>query len=377
MEAGVGTPLKNSFGDDIPRRIADAIKAVYPPFAVEAFVADTLIGYDALPLLARARHVAHALHRHLPTDYRQAIDILLASLGPPIDADQPAGMDPFLYAPHDYYVAEFGLDDWDTSMRAQYEITQRFSAEFSIRHFIERYPDTTLARLREWTSDSSAHVRRLVSEGTRPRLPWAPRLRQFQRDPSPVIELLELLKDDPSAYVRRSVANNLNDIGKDHPEILVAVCRRWLEDGGDRRRWVVRHALRSAVKRAVPGALDALGFDSRSPARISQVAIEPARPTIGGNVTVAFTVSNVAEERTRLNVDLRIGFVKANGAARPRVFKMRQLDLGAGERKRMMKRVSLRQLSTRLHYAGTHTVEAVVNGRAEAIGEFVLEGRPG
>ena len=166
----------------------------------------------------------------------------------------------FLYMPHLFFVARHGLDHFEDSMRAQHALTQLFTAEYSIRAFLEKHPGATLARLREWTADPSHHVRRLVSEGTRPRLPWAPRLRAFQKDPRPVLELLELLKDDPELYVRRSVANNLNDIGKDHPALLTAVAKRWLRGASPERRWIVSHALRSAVKRADAGALGALGY---------------------------------------------------------------------------------------------------------------------
>ena len=169
----------------------------------------------------------------------------------------------FLYMPHLFFVARHGLDHFEDSMRAQYALTQRFTAEYSIRAFLEKHPEATLARLREWAADPSQHVRRLVSEGTRPRLPWAPRLRAFQKDPRPVLELLELLKDDPELYVRRSVANNLNDIGKDHPALLTAVAKRWLRGATPERRWIVDHALRSAVKRADAGALGALGYGAR------------------------------------------------------------------------------------------------------------------
>ena len=162
-------------------------------------------------------------------------------------------------------------------MQAQHELTQRFTAEFSIRPFIERHPEATLARLAQWTQDPSPHVRRLVSEGTRPRLPWASRLRDFQRDPAPVLALLERLKDDPELYVRRSVANNLNDIGKDHPDLLADVARRWLQNASPERRWIVRHALRSAIKRAEPGALSALGYGAAPTLAIERVRIEPKR----------------------------------------------------------------------------------------------------
>jgi 3-methyladenine DNA glycosylase AlkC len=368
----MATALKDLYGPEIPARIADQIVAVHPAFPVDAFLADALHGYDDLELTPRARHIADALGRHLPTDYDEAIAILLASIGPPIVADELSGMEPFLYAPHVYFVAARGLDHWETSMRAQYELTQRFSAEFSIRAFLDHEPERTLARLREWARDPSPHVRRLVSEGTRPRLPWAPRLRRFQEDPTPILELLELLKDDPSLYVRRSVANNLNDIGKDHPELLVDTARRWMADADDARRWLIRHALRSAVKRGDPGALAVLGFQGEGSIEIEAVDITPARVRIGESVRISMTVSTHDTTSVAVNVDLRIHFVKANGTTSPKVFKLRSLELSPGVSTRLSKLVSLRQHTTRTHHPGDHRVEAIVNGAARPIGSFVV-----
>ena len=167
--------------------------------------------------------------------------------------------------PHCFFVAEYGLDHFEPSMQAHYQLTQRFTAEFSIRPFLIKHTEATLARLRQWARDPNEHVRRLVSEGTRPRLPWASRLPAFQADPAPVLALLELLKDDPALYVRRSVANNLNDIGKDHPRVLMQTAQRWMRDATPERAWVVRHALRWAVKQGDPAALKVLGFGKKSP----------------------------------------------------------------------------------------------------------------
>jgi 3-methyladenine DNA glycosylase AlkC len=281
------------------------------------------------------------------------------------------GMDPFLYAPHVYFVAAHGLDHWETSMRAQYELTQRFTAEFSIRAFLEHEPERTLDRLRDWTRDPSPHVRRLVTEGTRPRLPWAPRLRRFQEDPTPVLELLERLKDDLSPYVRRSVANNLNDIGKDHPERLVATTRRWLE-GASEEPVADQASLRSAVKRGDQGALDVLGFCGTVSVDISEIVTTPERAQIGDAVRIGFTATNTEALPILINADLRIHFVKSNGMTSPKVFKVRGLGLGARESQRLSKLVSLRQHTTRSHYPGVHRVEVVVNGVARPLGSFVI-----
>jgi 3-methyladenine DNA glycosylase AlkC len=368
----MATPLKDSFGPDVPARLAEAVAAVDPRFAVREFLAGALDGYDSLELTPRARQTARALHAHLPADYKEAIDVLLASIGPPLEGSELSGMAAFFYAPHVFFVAEFGLDDWETSMRAQYELTKRFTAEYSIRPFLDREPERTLARLREWARDPSADVRRLVSEGTRSRLPWAPRLRRFQLDPTPVLDLLELLKDDSSLYVRRSVANNLNDIGKDHPELLVATCRRWMDGATYERRWLIRHALRSAVKRGDLAALGVLGFGPAEAARVHQVSIEPSRPHIGDTVRISATVSNAGTRQAVFNIDLRVQFVKAHGGTSPKVFKGREVELEAGERTTVSKVISLRQHTTRVHYPGDHLVELIVNGESRPAGTFVI-----
>ena len=256
-------------------------------------------------------------------------------------------------------------------MRAQHALTQLFTAEYSIRAFLEKHPEATLARLREWTADPSSHVRRLVSEGTRPRLPWAPRLRAFQKDPRPVLELLELLKDDPELYVRRSVANNLNDIGKDHPALLTTVAKRWLRDATPERRWIVGHALRSAVKRADAGALGALGYGGKAEVALRAARITPKQPKIGGSVVISFTLENRSRRAQRVMADLVVHFVKARGTS-AKTFKLKALELPSRASVELRKKIGLTQLTTRKHYPGTHHVDALLNGVRRKLGSFSL-----
>jgi 3-methyladenine DNA glycosylase AlkC len=363
-------PLKNYYGPDVPARIARMIKEVDSGFDEDAFLADALDGYQALELTPRARQIAQALARHLPQDYERAIEILIASLGPKLQVAELTGMDVFVYLPHVFFVAEFGVDHFEASMRAQYELTQRFSAEYSIRVFLERYQQQTLGRLREWAFDSNVHVRRLVSEGTRPRLPWAPRLRAFQDDPRPVLELLELLKDDPELYVRRSVANNLNDIGKDNPAALIETCRRWMRDASLQRSWLVRHALRSAVKRGESEALEILGFLPATAVQVHDIHIAPAVASIGDSVTFTVELSNEGSATQRLLIELRVHFVKANTHPSPKVFALKELELRPNGSVQLSKTISLAQHTTRTHYPGQHRVEVLVNGRPSRTGVF-------
>ncbi len=366
-------PLKNQYGPEIPGKIAGMIALVYPDFDGEAFLRTALDGYEPLELMPRGRHIARALRRHLPGEYPEAVEILINSLGPKLDGTESFGMAPFLYLPHVFFVADYGLDHFEPSLRAQYEITQRFSAEYSIRAYLERHPEATLARLRQWVDDPSPHVRRLVSEGTRTRLPWASRLRDFQRDPSPVIALLELLKDDSELYVRRSVANNLNDIGKDHLEVLVEIAQRWMAGASEDRQWVVRHALRSAVKRGDSDALAVLGFAGDEALVVRHARISPDRVAIGESVTLAFEITNTSAAPQRVLVDFVVHFVKANGSSSPKVFKLTTLDIAPGEAATLSKSLSLIQRTTRKHYPGTHRIDAMLNGIVAPLGSFDLE----
>lgn len=367
-------PLKARYGPEVPQRIAAMIERVHPVFASRAFVAQALRGYEDLELLPRARHIARALGDHLPADYPQALDVVLRSLGSPIDSAMGQGMAPFLYLPHTYWIAERGLDHLDASVAAMHAITQRFTFEFGIRPFIERYPREMLAVLQRWCDDPSVHVRRLVSEGTRPRLPWAPRLKVFERDPRPVLALLERLRDDPDEYVRRSVANHLNDLGRADPALLVEVCTRWADDAPPARVRLIRHALRTLVKRGDPHALTVLGFGEVARVTLGAASVTPARARIGESVEIAFSIAARPEDPgtvQRVLVDLRVSYASARGeGSRTKVFKLAAFELAPGQTVPLRRRLSLRQMSTRTHHPGLHRVEALVNGAAMPVGAF-------
>jgi len=365
-------PLKNQYGPDVPRAIAVMMGAVYPSFNSTGFVREALDGYELLELMPRGQKIAQALRRHLPDDFERAVAILLDSLDQPHDRDPALNLAAFLYMPHTMFVAQYGLEHFEVSMRAQHALTQRFTAEFSIRPFLEHHPDATLRQLKMWATDPNVHVRRLVSEGTRARLPWAPRLRQFQADPTPVLALLDLLKDDPELYVRRSVANNLNDIGKDHPEVLARTAAAWLKGASAERTWIVGHALRSAVKRGEAGALAVLGFGKAAQVAVRQVQINPTVVRVGAQVRIRLDVVNTQTHVQRVLVDLAVHYIKANGQSSAKVFKLKSLVLSAGQTVTLAKTLSLAEMTTRKHYPGLHRVEVILNGQAQPLGVFEL-----
>jgi 3-methyladenine DNA glycosylase AlkC len=257
----------SSLGDLLDREaiecLAHNISLVHARFDGESFRKTAADGLRPLAILQRGQHLARALRAHLPECYEDAIEVLIRSLTPPQSRTDDLGLAVFFYLPHVSFVATYGLDaagnsgrdPFETSMRAQYELTRRFSAEFSMRPFLIRWPERTLERLMEWTRDPDPHVRRLCSEGARPRLPWAVRIPQFIKDPRPVLPILEALKDDSDLYIRRSVANHLGDIAKDHPELAFEICERWVDDASTERKWLIRHAVRHPAKKGVKAAL--------------------------------------------------------------------------------------------------------------------------
>jgi len=368
----VAASLKTFFSRSRVEAVAASIARVYPKFERSAFVRDAVHGLEDLELIARGRHIAEALRAHLPSDYEAAIDVILRSLGPRHATDEleGVGMAPFFYLPHVTFVALYGLEDFDVSMRAQYELTQRFTCEFSIRPFLERYPDRTLAKLTEWARDSKPHVRRLASEGTRPRLPWATRVRWLEREPKRLLPLLELLKDDPSSLVRRSVANHVNDLSRAHPELANDLAERWWKDATPERRALVKHALRSAVKRGDRRALRLLGFGKAPKIAIVTRSFSPKAVAIGETVRIAFTLRGASRSAQTLAVDLVVHFTKARGKTSPKVFKVKTLTLARGGEVSLGKSISLAVHTTRKPYPGRHNVEIAVNGERTALGHF-------
>jgi 3-methyladenine DNA glycosylase AlkC len=258
-----GVPLKELMDRRLVKLIGESLSDVVPGFDAKRFQSRASRSLKGLELKGRALHIANAMAEQLPSEFDDLAPLLNRSLGPPLEATEDNGLAPFFYFPHAQLIATHGVSCFESGMLANYELTQRFTAEFSIRPFLIEHRAKCLTMLTRWTRDSNPHVRRLVSEGTRPRLPWAMRLREFQGDPNLSLPLLEKLKDDSELYVRRSVANHLGDIAKDHPDVAFDACRKWLEEIKDsddpirskNRRWIVRHAMRHPAKKGEPSAV--------------------------------------------------------------------------------------------------------------------------
>lgn len=373
-------PFKNLVNAALIDDAAGHLHRTWPGFDRARFRSLATNGLDALELKARAMHVCAALEATLPDDFHRAADILESSLGPPAVGDDlssmrmtDAGLGGWILWPVGEFVARRGLDHPVRALQLLHALTQRFSAEFAIRPFIVRHQDLTLATLATWTRDPSAHVRRLVSEGSRPRLPWGMQLKALVADPSPTLPLLEVLQDDASEYVRRSVANHLNDIAKDHPAVLIDWVARYLPGASRDRRALLKHASRTLIKRGHPGMMTLWGVGRRL-AGEATCSASPKRVSLGGEVTLRLVLQSDSSRTQKLAIDYAIHHVKANGATSPKVFKGWVVDLGPHETRTLVKRHSMRPVTTRRYHAGRHVVDVMVNGQVVATTSFHLSG---
>lgn len=354
--------LKAMFDAARYRQIAAEITAIYPAFDRARFLELTLVDLDALTLMQRMRRMTASLHAVLPLDYRATLD-LLRQLAPRINHG-------FVAITLCDYVGQYGQEDFDASMEALAYFTTFGSAEFAIREFIRRDLPRTLAVIEAWSRDDNEHVRRLASEGSRPRLPWSFRLDELVRDPSPVAPILENLKADPSLYVRKSVANHLNDITKDHPAWVMDRIGGW-SLANAHTAWIAKRALRTLIKQGDARALALIGAGDKAQVRVHDLTVEPRHIRLGERLTLAFRLESTAPAPQRLVVDYIVHYVKKSGGTSGKVFKLKEFTLAPGETVQITRGQNIRDFTTRVHHPGRHEIEIVVNG--ETLGRDYFE----
>ena len=370
-------PFKNLFNPALIAAMGAHLRNADPAFEREAFISAACDGLDALEMKERAAHIQAALDPLLPADFRAACRLMLASLSPKTDEDWKAedietlGICGWAVMPLAEIVAARGQDDFDHAMGVLAEMTKRFTSEFAVRPFFIADPARAVKIAETWTEDDNYHVRRFASEGSRPRLPWGLRLQCFVEDPQPLIPLLTRLRDDPSEYVRRSVANSLNDIAKDHPDLIAEIAADWLQDAPKDRVRLVRHACRTLIKAGHAPTLAALGY---GPAQVKASPIALGAPVVnmGGALDFSVTLTSQAKTTQPLIVDYVIHHRKANGATSPKTFKWKVLDLAAGKSVTLSKAHAIKPITTRVYYAGQHAVEVQINGRSYGDAAFEL-----
>lgn len=360
-------PFKNLINQDVIEGMASHFKKHSSKFDEKSFISDATQDLELLELKARTYRVTETMIKYFPTDFKEAGKIMLSSLGSPLDDDLSSavidskGIAGWAINSLTHYVGVKGHENFDLSMTLLKEMTKRCTSEFGIRFFILEQPEKTLAVLKSWALDSDQHVRRLVSEGSRPRLPWAMRLPILIEDPSPVIEILDILKDDKSEYVRRSVANNLNDIAKDHPDIVAGIAEKWMINASNERQKLIHHACRTLIKKGHKKTLSVLGY---KPPNIHEASIEILTPEVIFGEALEFTLSidSISSQEQPLIIDYVIHHQKANGKTSPKVFKLRSVTLFKNKKIEITKKHTIKKITTRKYYSGLHAVEVMVNG---------------
>jgi len=363
--------FKNLINASVVKRLSALVSKALPSFPAERFETHCLSRIGSLELKDRARCIGDALWEALPEPPEEAISVLEKAVSqiPPLREDESSA--DWILFPVNALLSRHGLEAFDSAFALLPIVTKRFTAEFAIRPFIVERPLETLRLLMKWTQDPNHHVRRLVSEGTRPRLPWAQQIKAFKKDPEPIFPLLEQLKDDPSEYVRRSVANNLNDISKDNPDRMLDTIEDWLRQASPQRMRLIRHACRSLVKQGDRRCLALLGF---APARleVEGFAAKPSAITLGERLLLKAELRSTERTPQKLVVDYEFHLIKANGLAAAKVFKGSLVELAGGEGATLAKRFHLKPISTRKYYSGTNLVKLLINGEPLAETEFQL-----
>lgn len=343
--------LKNMYNRESLYEVAVAIQSVYDSFKVDEFIKSTMDEtWNNLELKARCRKISMSLGMYLPEDYKEALSILEKSV---------TGFYFAFFFPD--FVEVYGQDDinWDLSISALERNTEYWSSEFAVRAFIIKDEERMMAQMRKWSKHKSEHVRRLASEGCRPQLPWGQAISKFKKDPTPVLPILEQLKTDTSTYVQKSVANNLNDISKTHPDLVISIAKDWYGKNKS-TNWILKHGCRTLLKKGNRDVLALFGYDDTTSINIQDFTLETTSISIGENLTFSFKI--LAKKATKTRLEYGIDYMKSNGKRNRKIFKISEVSLKENEKKSYMKKHSFADVSVRKHYPGIHSIAIIING---------------
>lgn len=362
--------LKHMYNPAFFDRLCVTLKKTVPLFDERKFIRRI---YDRqwpdLELKQRTRHVTLALHGFLPPDFTRACTLLVAISNDLRQRNEKEQSYPFIFLPD--YIALYGESDFEASMKAIEQITQLVSAEFAIRPFIIRYPAETMHQMGRWSGHAEPSVRRLSSEGCRPRLPWGMGIPSLKKDPSPILPILENLKADPSDYVRRSVANNLNDIAKDHPSLVLEIAGKWKGKNPD-TDWIIRHGCRSLLKSGSVGALSLQGFDTKTKSAVDMLTVSK-KVSIGEYFFFGFIFRNLEKKTARVRLEYAIDYITSTGKISRKIFQIGESAVTAGDSIEIKRKQSFKNFTTRKHFRGRHLISILVNGVVKASKPFSVQ----
>lgn len=358
--------MKNMYNEESLRKLALDIKSVYSEFQTEEFLQSILNEtWEELELKKRVARISISLGKYLPADFRTAIGIIdKVVMNHGTWLNNFAGFFPA-------FVEIYGQDeaDWDVSMAALARYTQYATAEFAVRWFIINHEERMMEQMYTWSKDENEHIRRLASEGCRPALPWGQALTSFKKNPSPILPILEQLKTDPSMYVRKSVANNLNDISKTHPDLVLKLAKKWYGNN-EYTNWIVKHGCRTLLKKGNRDALLLFGYEDAASIELQDFTLDAAFVSIGEDITFSFAIS--VKKAAKVRMEYGIDYVKANGKRSRKIFKISEVSLKQNEKKLYTKKHSFADVSVRKHYPGRHSITLIINGVERETLDFEL-----
>ena len=352
--------LKNLYSKEFIKKLANRLFLAFTNFEKEDFINSIFdTSWQNLELKQRMRHIAITLNKYLPLSYKKQLEILKE-----VKKDF-TGLEAMIFQD---FVEVFGLDDFDESMKALEVFTQEASSEFAIRQFILKYEEQTMNQMKIWAKSKNEHLRRLSSEGCRPRLPWAISLPTFKQNPTKPLEIIELLKNDKSLYVRKSVANNLNDISKDNPQLVIKFVK---ENLGSTKEldWICKHASRTLLKKGDKQILELFNFDKSHHINLIDFCYDKS-VNIDENLSFSFEI-NSDENIGNIRVEYVIYYLKSNNIHNKKVFMISQNEIKSSSKK-FTKKQSFKNMTTRKHYLGKHFIAILINGEEILKKEFYL-----
>ena len=355
---------KDYLSKDAVSVFAKCIKDVYPKFDQKKYAMTVLSdGFLKLELKERLNKIAESLKSFLPADYDVAMGILIKA------APQVGTFENWALT---IYVEKFGLKHFKSSVHAMQELTKYGTGEFAIRPFMIQHTARMLPILMKWTKSKNEHIRRLAAEGSRPRGVWVAHIEAFKKDERHVMKILEKLKNDESLYVRKAVANNLNDISKEHPDLVSQTCKKWQKTGDARTEWIIQHGCRTLIKNGHAGALNLFGFASKPKVKVKSFLIKPAKIKMRGAATLVLKLSTDKKSKQKLSIDYRVYFVTKNGSKTKRLFKWAVKSIDSKSEWTLEKKQSCKDQLTRKHFPGAHKIEVLINGDVVASKSVIL-----
>jgi 3-methyladenine DNA glycosylase AlkC len=361
--------LKDLYNKPFYNKVADSFATTIPGFQKSAFIKQIFTeAFETMELKERMRHTAQVLHNFLPEDYGTTVDLFKKIIQGLKKDGFPAGGLEFMFFPD--YIETYGIDDYENSVRAFEFVTVYISCEFAVRPFILKYEEKMIAQMLNWSLHKEATVRRLSSEGSRPRLPWAMALPFLKKDPSPILPILENLKNDPSESVRRSVANSLNDIAKDHPSVVIQIAAAWKGHSKETDA-IIKHGSRTLLKQGHTEILKHYDLQSTH-LKLDGFKILTPEVKIGESLSFTFSFINEHSKEQTVRLEYAVHYLRANGQLARKVFKISERSYPAGEKTAVSRNQSFRLITTRRFYPGEQQLSIIINGEEKGIDKFIL-----